>query len=157
MANNAIMVFDGTPTTVIATTGTIADGVFTVSGTNATHTEFDNSTDLWPLAVATLSVPDSWEAATPDSGATIDLYMIRQDVDSTSDVTAPTTSDKQGAEYVGSFQIYATDEAQYQQIVISLSGVRKAKFSFQNNTGQTMSYSSGATVKVEGFSYTPST
>ena len=156
MANNAIMVFDGTPTTVISTTGTIADGVFSVASTNATHTEFDNSTDLWPLAIATLSIVDTFAAA-PDANSTVDLYMIRQDVDSTNDVTPPTTSDKKGAVYMGSFPIYDTDEAQYQQIVTSLAGVQKAKFSILNNTGQTISYSAGNTVKIEGFTYTPST
>ena len=156
MANNAIQVFDGTPTTVITTTGTIADAAFSVASTNATVTEFDNSSDLWPLAVATLSIVDSWAAA-PDDLSTVDLYMFKQDIDSTNDETAPSISSSEGAHYVGSFVVNDTDGAQYVQIVISLAGVRKCKFAILNNTGQTISYSAGNTVKIEGFTYTPST
>lgn len=160
MANNAQMVFDGTPTTVIATTGTIANDVFTVASTNATITEFDNSAaaDRWPFAVASLKLPDSFAAA-PNADSSIDLYMCRQDLagDVGDDEKAPITTDKKGAKYIGSFPIYATDEAQHHEIVISLVGIRKAKFYLQNKSGQTLSYSSGATLEIEGFTYTPST
>lgn len=156
MANNAIQIFDGTPTTVITTTGTIAADIFTVASTNATITEFDNSTDLWPMARATLSVVDTWAAA-PTDGGTIDLYMCRQDIDSTNDEIAPTTTAQQGAKYVGSFRIHGADVAQYKEINISLAGVKKAKFYFQNKTDQTISFSAGTTVKIEGWTLTPST
>ena len=158
MANDAIMKFDGTPSTVIqGATTTIADGIFSVHGTNATITEFDNSVDMWPLAVATLQIPDTFLAA-PTVGSTIDLYMCRQDLaGGTNDETAPTTTLVNGAKYVGSFgPLYATDEAQNLETVISLAGVRKAKFFIQNNSGTTMSYSAGFTVKIEGFTFTPS-
>jgi len=157
MANNAVQIFDGSPTTVIATTGTIADTIFSVNSTNATITQFDNSTDLWPLAVATLEMPDTFLAA-PTAGTTIDLYMCRDDVGGgTADETAPTTALVKGAKYVGSFgPLYAVDENQPLECIISLVGVRKCRFFIQNNSGTTMSYSAGATVKVEGFTYTPS-
>ena len=156
MANNAIQVFDGTPTTVITTTGTIADGVFTVGGTNATITQFDNSTVLWPAAVLSLEIPDTFAAA-PTVGKTIDVYMCRDDLaGGTADETAPTTTLQKGATYVGSFRMYATDENQPKEIVISLLGVRKCRFFFQNNSGQTMSFSAGATLKCEGVTLTPS-
>ena len=153
--DGAILDFDGTPTTVITTTGTVANGIFTVAGTNATLTEYDNSTDLWPDAVATLSVPDTFAAA-PDADSTIDLWMIKQDVDGTLDEIPPTTTSAEGAHYVGSFKISASDLNNPQQFTFSLYGVRKAKFAFQNNSGQTMSFSAGATVKVEGVTLVPS-
>lgn len=159
MADNAIQIFDGTPTTVLqGATTTIADGIFSVASTNATVTEFDNSTDLWPLAVATLKLPDTFAAA-PTVGASIDLYMCRQDLagDTADDVTAPTTTLQKGAKYVGSFApLYAVDEDQPLETIISLAGVRKAKFYIQNNSGATMSFSAGFTVEIEGFTYTPS-
>lgn len=158
MANDAIMKFDGTPSTVLqGATTTIADGVYSVHGTNATVTEFDNSVDMWPLAVATIEMPDGFASA-PTAGSTIDLYMCRQDVGGgTNDETAPTTSSVEGAKYVGSFGPLTTStSSQPLETVISLAGVRKAKFFIQNNSGQTMSYSSGFTVKIEGFTFTPS-
>ena len=159
MANNAIQIFDGTPTTVlVGATTTIADGVFTVTGTNATVTEFDNSTDLWPLALATLKLPDTFASA-PTVGATIDLYMCRSDLSGDADdETPPTTTLVKSAKYMGSFgPLYAVDEDQKLETVISLIGVRKAKFFLQNNSGATMSFSAGFTLELEGFSYTPST
>ena len=156
MANEEVMTFDGTPSTVITTTGTIADGIFTVASTNATITEFDNSTDLWPRAVATLKLPDTFLAA-PDAGSTIDLYMAVQDLagDTADDETAPTTTDQKGAKWIASFRLYATDENQPKQEVISLLGVQKAKFYLQNNSGTTMSFSAGATLEIEGFTLEP--
>jgi hypothetical protein len=159
MANNEIMIFDGTPTEVlVGATTTIATAVFSVTGTNCTVTEFDNSTDLWPMAVATLKIPDSFAAA-PTVGSTIDLYMCRQDLTGTAgdDEVAPTTTLVKGAKYVGSFgPLYAVAEDQPNETVISLAGVRKAKFYIQNNSGATMSFSAGFTVEIEGFTYTPS-
>jgi hypothetical protein len=160
MANDAIMKFDGTPATVITgATTTIATDIFSVHGTNATITEFNNSSNLWPLALATLDMPDTFLAA-PTAGTTIDLYMCHQDMtgDTGSDEVPPTTTDAQSAHYVGSFgPLYATDINQPLQIVISLAGVRRAKYFIQNNSGTTMSFSAGFTVKLEGFTYTPST
>jgi len=153
--DGAILDFDGTLFTVITTTGTVANGIFTVAGTNATLTEFDNSSDLWPDAVATLSIPDTFVAA-PDAGSTIDLYLFKQDVDGTLDEIPPTTTSAEGAHYVGSFKITANDVNNPQQFTFSMYGIRKCKFAFQNNSGQTMSFSAGATVKVEGLTLKPS-
>lgn len=153
--DGAILDFDGTQSTVIATTGTIGDGIFTVAGTNATLSEFDNSVDLWPDAVATLSVPDTF-AAVPDANSTIDLYMFQQDVDAALDEIPPTTVSSEGAHFVGSFKIGATDVNHPQQFTFSLFGVRKCKFAFQNNSGQTLSFSAGNTVKIEGVTLKPS-
>ena len=50
MANNAIMIFDGTPSTVLTgATAVLADANFSVSSTNATYVEFDNSTPLMTM------------------------------------------------------------------------------------------------------------
>jgi len=158
MANNAIQIFDGTPSTIIATTGTLADGIFSVSGTNATITQFDNSTDLWPMAVVTFVNPDTFLAA-PTVDSTIDLFMCRDDLAGASgdDETPPTTTLQKSAKYVGSFgPLYATDEEQVLETVISLAGVDKARFFIQNNSGTTLSFSAGTIIKIEGFTLTPS-
>lgn len=144
----AKMVF-GSPTTVISLTSSLSNG--NVAGGS---TVLDNSSDLYPFAVATFNNPDTFGAA-PTNNSTVDLYLVRQDVDSTSDDTAvPATTDVESAEYVGSFLIYDTDEEQRKTITISLHGIQKAHFYIFNNTGQTITYSSGAiTVKVTPFSY----
>lgn len=145
-------IFDGTASTVITTTGTIADGIFTVASTNATITQFDNSTDLWAFARLTLDIPDTFAAA-PTVDTTIDVYIIQDDLaGGTADETPPTTTIQKSAVYITSFRVYATDENQPMQRIISLSGVSKCRFYFQNNSGQTMSFSSGATLKCEGYS-----
>ena len=157
MANNAIQIFDGTPTTVWAQTSTLVTANFSTASTG-TVTEYDNSTDLWPLAVATLLLPETFLAA-PTVGTTVDLYMYRQDLGGgTTDETAPTATLVKGAKYVGSFgPIYAVDENQPLSMVISLAGVRKAKFAIYNGSGTSLSYSAGGNiVRIEGFTYTPS-
>jgi len=144
--------------TVITGIATLVDTDFSVHASTATIVELDNSTDLWPLAVATLKTPDTWSAA-PTVGTTIDLYMCRQDASGgTEDEDAPAADEVKGAKYVGSFgPLHANDVAQTHEMVISLAGVRKAKFYVQNNSGVSMAFSAGFTVEIEGFTYTPST
>jgi len=157
----AILDFDGTATEVITLAETITDG--RVVGGNA---EFDNSTDKWPLATATIRVQDTFGAA-PTTGKTIDLYMIRGDIDGTSidssgdaayaavNNTAALT-DTNGMEYCGSFVSDGNDEDFKRQMTISLVGVRKARFYIKNSLGTTLVYSTNAiTVKIEGFTYAP--
>lgn len=151
MADNAIMIFDGSPTTVISGTGTLATANFSTSST-ATETEFDNSSDLWPMAKAVLSC--SYSSA-PTAGKTVDLYMFEQDISSTNDEAGPSTTAQQGAKYVGSFRLYNTTSQQYQAINISLAGVKKAKFSIYNGSANTMD--SDFVVTIEGWTMTPST
>ena len=148
----AKQVFDGTPSTVIALTASIADAGFTVNSTNATITEFDNSSDLWPAVVLRLELPDTFGAA-PDDGSSIDVFMTTSDQGGTDDPTPPTTTTQEAARWVGAFRIYDTDEAQYpSEIIVPLIGVRQCKFFLQNNTGQTLSYSTGGTLTAEGCS-----
>ena len=156
MANNSIQVFDGTKSTVlVGATTTIADGVFSVSGTNATQTEFDNSTDLWPAAVAALTLPDTFASA-PAAGVTIDLFYCENNIESTQDEVVPTTTAQQGAHYVTSFRVHAADIDQPMQELISMFGRRKGYFHIQNNTGVTMSFSTGFKLTIEGVTETPS-
>jgi len=139
-------------TTVISLTAALADGD-AAGGT----TILDNSTNNYPLATATLDVPDTFAAA-PDNRSTVDLYMVRQNVagGTDDDTSAPASTDVEAAEYVGSFLIYDTDEAQRNTIVIPLAGVSSAYFYIHNNCGQALSYSSNAiTVKVLPFTYSP--
>ena len=159
MANNAIMVFDGTPTTVLlGATAVLADTTYSVSGATATYTEFDNSSDLWPLAKATFK---GTYTAAPDAKTTLDLYYTENDLagDAADDELPPTTSDSLGARYVGSFTIPSTGTSQYNmQIIISILGFQKGYFHLYNGGGDTLEITPTAwTVEIEGFTYTPST
>ena len=160
MANEAYMKFSATATTVISMAVDIADGVNTYTGqTSVTTTEINNSTDLYPLATATLYLPDGWLTTAPDDGSTIDLYMTRNDVDGTSDTApVPASVDMQGAEYVGSFPVsdQTAGTAYRRSITISLAGVKKAFFYIDNGTGQTLDYVATAmTLKVHPFTFAP--
>lgn len=133
-----------TATEVISTTATVADGEV-VGG----QTEFDNSTGLHGAAVAVINIPDTF-GATPNGS--IDLYMVRAEIDSTNDGTAlgyaalTTTdniTDPEYAELVGSFYP-DVDEAYRDHCTISLLGVKKAKYYIHNNTGTTLVYSASA-------------
>ena len=156
MANEAKMAFAASATTVINRAETITS-TYVVGG----DTELDNSTNLYPLATATIEVTDTFGAAPTGS---IDLFMVRGDTDGTSDDTSLGYAAKQvsdaetstyNAEYVGSF-VPTTDAAYRKTITISLSGVKKAKFYIKNSTGTTLVYSSNPiTVKVLPFSYAP--
>lgn len=147
MANEAIMVFAASSTTAISLTASVTN-----TNTGGGTTELDNSTDLYPYATATLAVLDTF-GGVPTNRSTVDLYMVRTDVDSTNDDTSvPTGTDVEASEYVGSFLIYDTNEAQRNTIVISLEGVRKAKFYIKNNCGQTLTYTSNPiTVKIHPY------
>jgi len=157
----AILDFAGSTTTVISIAEAVTDG--RVVGGN---TEFDNTTTLWPLATATIRCQDTFAAA-PTTGKTIDLYMIRGDIDGTSIdssgdaayaavANAAALTDTNGMEYCGSFVSDGNDEDFKRQITISLVGVRKARFYIKANLGQGLSYSTNAiTVKIEGFTYAP--
>jgi len=154
---DAILSFDGTATTVLAQTATLVTANYSTSST-FTVSEFDNSTDLWPMAVATLLLPETFSAA-PTVNSSIDLYICERDVGGgTTDVTVPTATLQKGAKYIGSFRpLYATDEDQPLTVTFSLAGVRKATFAIYNGSGASLSYSAGGnSVKVEGFTVTPS-
>ena len=71
----------GSATTCISLTASLTNG--NVAGGT---TVLDNSTTLYPFAVATFNNPDTFGAA-PTDKSTVDLYMVRQDVDGTSDDT----------------------------------------------------------------------
>jgi hypothetical protein len=162
MANEAQMKFAATSTTVISMAVDITDTTNTYTGqTSVTTTELNNSVNLYPLATATIYLPDGWLTTAPTDGTTIDLYMTRNDVDSTNDdAPVPASSDLQGAEYVGSFLVsnQTAGTAYRKTITISLVGVKKAFFYIKNNTGQTMDYVATAmTVKVHPFTYAPAT
>lgn len=159
MANNAIQIYDGTPTEVISQTADIADGE--IVGGDAV---FDNTTDLWPLATATLFVTD-WGA--DPSGGTIDLYCMKGNVGSGAEdedaggityglnlTTSANETQTAGLHYLGSYSFDVDTGAQRRAITISLVGIKEAYFYISNNTGT--SVGQPITVDVEGFTYTPS-
>lgn len=157
MAGEAKIIWAPTATTVISQTATVSD-TYVVGG----GTELDNSVLCYPLAQATFDVPDTLGAA-PTAGKTIDLFMLRGDIDGTDDSTrssygtltnASAVTDTSGMEYVGSFVLYATDERQRHAIVISLAGVKKAKYYIKNSSGTTLVYASNPiTVKILPFTF----
>jgi hypothetical protein len=157
LANELKQVY-GSSTTVISLAATLANAANTYSGlTGCTLTQLDNSTLLYPYALAVLNINDTFAAA-PTSGATVDLYMHQDDIDGTADETpepAATDITARGT-CVGSFVVDNVDAAHVKPLVISLLGVKKARFAILNNSGQTISYTSVATVvKVTPFSLVP--
>jgi len=147
---------------VFGTAQTVFNSTTDIGSTNfsAASTVFDNTSDAAypyaPLAVATAVFPD-WGGA-PTDLSTVDLYMVRQDVDGTADdTTTPTTTDTEGAEFCGSFVLNNDDELQRKTIIISLVGVIKCAFYVKNNSGQNMNNDGGTafTLKVTPFTYEP--
>jgi hypothetical protein len=157
MANELKMVF-GSATTVISLAAALASSANTYTGlTGLTNTQLDNSTNLYPYAKAVLGIPDTFAAA-PTAGGTVDLYMVEDDIDGTSDETPePGASDITTlATYVGSFVVDNQDVAHIKPINISLDGVRKARFFILNSSGQQISYTSTpTTVKITPYTYVP--
>lgn len=157
MANEAKMVF-GSATTVISLAATLANSANTYTGlTGLTNTQLDNSTALYPDAVAVLGLPDTFAAA-PTAGGTVDLYYVQDDIDGTSDETPePGATDiLYLAKYAGSWVVDNQDVANIKPINISLRGVRKARYFIANNTGQTLSYASNPiTVKITPWTIGP--
>lgn len=150
MANEMKMVF-GSATTVVDLTADLTNN--SVGGGSAL---LDNSTALYPYAVAVFNSPGTFASA-PIDKSVVNLYAVLQDTDSTSDDTsAPTGSDIESARYMGSFPIYDTDEEQRVTINISLEGIRKAYFYIENKTGVTITgNSSHIYVKVTPFTIAP--
>ena len=152
MANDAIMKWSATTTTVIDLTADLTNN--SVAGGT---TLLDNSTELMPYARATFNNPGTFGAA-PTNNSTVNLYAVLQDTDGTSDDTAaPTGSDVESARFMGAFTIYDTDEEQRCSIDIDLIGIQKAYFYIENKTGQTITGSaSHIYVKITPYTLTPS-
>lgn len=152
MANDAIMKWSATTTTVIDLTADLTNN--SVAGGT---TLLDNSTELMPYALAVFNNPGTFGAA-PTNNSTVNLYAVLQDTDGTSDDTAaPTGSDVESARFMGAFTIYDTDEEQRCSIDIDLMGIQKAYFYIENKTGQTITGSaSHIYVKITPYTLTPS-
>jgi hypothetical protein len=152
MANDAIMKWSATTTTVIDLTADLTNN--SVAGGT---TLLDNSTELMPYARATFNNPGTFGAA-PTNNSSVNLYAVLQDTDGTSDDTAaPTGSDVESARFMGAFTIYDTDEEQRCSIDIDLMGIQKAYFYIENKTGQTITGSaSHIYVKITPYTLTPS-
>jgi hypothetical protein len=152
MANELKQVY-GAATTVISCAAAVANA----NGTDTSHaTQLDNSND-YPYGLAVLHIPDTFAAA-PANGSSIDLYMVRDDIDGTNDETpVPTSTDMiYLATYVGSWIMDNQDVETRKAMVIDLRGVRKARFFIWNQTGQQISYTSNpTTVKVTPFTVAP--
>jgi len=152
MANDLIQKFSASTTTVIDLTADLSNN--NVGGGSAL---LDNSTELYPYAIAVFNNPGTFGAA-PTNNSTVNLYAVLQDVDSTSDDTAaPTGADVESARFMGAFPIYDMDEEQRVSIDISLTGIRKAYFYIENKCGQTITGTgSHIYVKITPYTVTPS-
>lgn len=161
MAGEAKIIEDAA-TTVVSVAANVTNGQ--VAGNN---TILDNSTNMRPMARATLYI--SAFAVAPTANNVFELWMTRQDVDSTSDDTAgssvtstPATpsagfASTEGAELACVFPVANTTAAQRITRVINFEDVAKAKFFLRNQTGQQANGGSGTeiTVKVAPFTEGP--
>ena len=143
-------------TTVISHAATLANGANTWA-TGTTMTPLDNSTDKYPHCRFVLDIVDTFAAA-PTAGSTVNLYMTVNNIDGTSDETPlPGATDIVNlARYVGSFRLDNQDVATRKPIYVldCLVGVESADFYIENQSGQTISYSSNATtVKATPFTF----
>lgn len=145
-------------TTVISHAATLATGANTWS-TGTTMTALDNSTDKYPHCRFVLDIPDTFAAA-PTAGSTVNLYMTVNNIDGTSDETpVPGATDIVNlARFVGSFRLDNQDPAGgYRKPIYVfdvLAGVENADFYIENQSGQTISYTSNATtVKATPFTF----
>ena len=138
--------FRGKKITIIEGTGTLADSNFSTSGT-ATERTFDNTEHKFTNAKAVLSC--SFTIA-PDDQSFVYLVESQENIDGNNDVTQPNATAIKGGRVVGSFKLHDTTDQQYQETIISLFGVREAKYSIQNAGGQTMD--SDFIVTLEGLS-----
>jgi hypothetical protein len=160
MANNAIQIFDGTATEVISeATSDPADG--TVFGGTSV---WDNTSDLWPMAIATLFVTDS---ATTLAVGSCDLYCMKGNVGSGAEdedaggityglslAASTAETQTQGLHYMGSFSFDSDLGAQRRTITISTLGIKEAYFYLVNNCVNAMGQP--ITLDIEGFTLTPS-
>jgi hypothetical protein len=158
----SLKIVEASPTTVVSIAANITNGQ--VAGNN---TVLDNATDPRPYAKATLYI--NGFATAPAANAVIELWMIRQDVDGTSDDTAgssvtatPSTpsagfASTEGAELVGSFPLANTTSAQRITRRIAFDGVIKALFFIRNQSGQQINAGSGTecTVKITPYTVAP--
>jgi hypothetical protein len=159
MAGETQFVLAASSTTVISHAATLTNNSYTYSGlTGLTMTDLDNSTDKYPHLRAVLSVPDTFSAA-PSAGGYVGLYMLKLNVDSTSDeVPAPDSTALKAAQWIGSFPIQAYDVAALVAIDVPnvLRGVTGAQFFIENKSGVSGSYSSNPiTVKVTPYTFKP--
>lgn len=150
MANATKMIF-GSVTTVIDLTADL-----TANNVGGGSAALDNSTLLYPWAIAVFNCPGTFGAA-PTDKSVVNLYAVLQNTDGTADDTAaPTGTDVESARFVGAFPIYDTDEEQRVTINISLEGITAALFYIENKTGQTITGTGNHIyVKVTPFSYEP--
>jgi hypothetical protein len=151
MANELKQVYGSQTTNVSFGAGALASAANSVA---ADATQLDNTLN-YPRALAMLSLSSGFATA-PTAGGTVDLYMVRDAVDSTNDETPiPASGDIDYlAQYVGSFVMDNQTGAVRKEIVIDLTGVKKARFFVKNNTS--VSINSGTNVvKITPFSFAP--
>lgn len=161
MANELKQIWSASTTTVISLAADLTNASNTYGSDGVTTMlTLDNSVELYPYAKAVFTSPNGFAVA-PTAGATIDLYMTEVAVDGSDDEQpAPGSGDiLYLSKYVGSFVVDNQTAANkfVKAIVISLEGVKKAKFYILNNSGQTLDYvaSSAITVKITPFTYAP--
>lgn len=159
---NEIAWTEDSPLTVVSVAANMTNGQ--VAGNT---TMLDNSTNKRTRAMATLFVNGFGSAPTADT--VFELWMVRQDVDGTSDDTAggsvtssPATPSNgfqstQGAQLVGVFPVAQTTSAQRITREIAFDRVEKANYFVRNQTGVTANAGSGTELTVKIVTFTPGT
>jgi hypothetical protein len=150
MANEAKQVY-GTQVLAVNIDAGLASAANSIA---SDATQVDNALN-YPRALAVLNLSAGFASA-PTAGGTVDLYMVRDDVDGTSDETpVPAASDIDYlAQYVGSFVMDNQTGAVVKEIVISLEGVIKARYFVKNNASTAISAGTNR-VKIKPFTLAP--
>lgn len=133
IVTDAAVVFHGDQDTVHSTPATVTTGNFSVASDVAVWTNDDDA----PLAYFVLRLKAAGLSAAPDLGASIGLYTLLQNVQSTNDSFIP--SDAFPHVYLGGFPVHNTEADQ----TIALGPVRLPvpytstihEFYIKNNTG----------------------
>lgn len=154
MADERKMAF-ASATTVLSIAADVSDDEFDAG----TQTQLDNSTNLYPMALAEFYAPNGFTGGSWDTSPYIELHLESQDIGGGTDDETPVLPTGAGATYkgapVGVFRLDSpatASTAQRKTCVFSLAGVQKADFRIKNVTGRTLDYVSTAiTVKVYPF------
>lgn len=149
-SGSQIYALAGDTATAVSLTADLTDG--SVGGGSA---EWAN-TDLAPLALAALYLPNGCTGGAWDASPAVYLWGSKLDIDGTSDETPqPSASDTVAAHYLGTFALdnHATPGTAQRREITFATGGRGWKLWIENDTGRSLDYVSTAmTVKVQGAS-----
>lgn len=133
IGTDAAIEFFGTQDSLDDTSGTVADGAFSVAGDLLAWTNDDDAPTASVVLEATIAV-------TPDTNSSVSLFAQLLNIQSTNDQLVPTANFQHV--FLGSFPIKDVTAAQFIPIVIDLPNNATSQiyqFFIRNNSGQTIS------------------